>query len=486
MPASPAPERKQAPAPKRFPDRDDIERVRAEADRLEPGAEAPEARRLAGRVLARRDLGKLVFLDLVDRSGRIQLLCPLARTGEVDVHLGDVVGVTGHPTKSRRGEASLVVDELVLLSRIRSPLPDTFHGLTDVEQRYRRRYLDLLMNEDVRADFLLRARIVSATRRFLDQEGFVEVETPVLQPRYGGGFAEPFVTHSNELDTDLYLRIATELYLKRLIVGGLEKVYELGKDFRNEGVSYKHNPEFTQLEWYEAYADYRDTMDRMERLVEFVAKEAIGTTRVVFKGHEVDLKAPWKRVRLVDELATADLWTRDFDELKQRLAARGVEVSQDRTWAQLVDKAVTAYIEPRLIEPTILYDYPIELSPFARSTDDTSDHGAIRVLRWRHGARERVLGAERRRGTGGAVLDAGRGGGRRQPRGRAGRSGLRGGALVRDAADRRPRARHRPPRDGPGREGVDSRRHPLPRAARAALKNLSIPASTSHPKGRVR
>jgi lysyl-tRNA synthetase class 2 len=374
VPASPAPEREQEqeqpPAPKRFPDRDEIERVRAEADRLEPGAEAPEARRLAGRVLARRDLGKLVFLDLVDRSGRIQLLCPLARTGEVDVHLGDVVGVTGHPTKSRRGEASLVVDELVLLSRIRSPLPDTFHGLTDVEQRYRRRYLDLLMNEDVRADFLLRARIVSATRRFLDQEGFVEVETPVLQPRYGGGFAEPFVTHSNELDADLYLRIATELYLKRLIVGGLEKVYELGKDFRNEGVSYKHNPEFSQLEWYEAYADYRDTMDRMERLVEFVAKEAIGTTRVVFKGHEVDLKAPWKRVRLVDELAAADLWTRDFDELKQRLAARGVEVSQDRTWAQLVDKAVTAYIEPRLIEPTILYDYPIELSPFARSTDD--------------------------------------------------------------------------------------------------------------------
>jgi lysyl-tRNA synthetase, class II len=370
VPASPAPEQEQAPAPKRFPDRDEVARVRAEADRLEPGAEAPEARRLAGRVLARRDLGKLVFLDLVDRSGRIQLLCPLARTGEVDVHLGDVVGATGHPTKSRRGEASLVVDELVLLSRIRSPLPDTFHGLTDVEQRYRRRYLDLLMNEEVRGDFLLRARIVSATRRFLDQEGFVEVETPVLQPRYGGGFAEPFVTHSNELDADLYLRIATELYLKRLIVGGLEKVYELGKDFRNEGVSYKHNPEFTQLEWYEAYADYRDTMDRMERLVEFVAKEAIGTTRVEFRGHDVDLKAPWKRVKLVDELAAADLWTRDFDELKERLAARGVEVTQDRTWAQLVDKAITAYVEPRLIEPTILYDYPIELSPFARSTGD--------------------------------------------------------------------------------------------------------------------
>jgi len=356
--------------PKRFPDRDEIASVRVEAERLDPGDEAPEARRLAGRVLARRDMGKLVFLDLVDRSGRIQLICPLARTGEVDVHLGDVVGVTGHPTKSRRGEASLIVDELVLLSPIRAPLPDTFHGLTDVEQRYRRRYLDLLMNEDVRADFMLRARIVTAVRRFLDSEGFIEVETPVLQPRYGGGFAEPFVTHSNVLDQDLYLRIATELYLKRLIVGGLEKVYELGKDFRNEGVSYKHNPEFTQLEWYEAYADYRDTMNRMERLVEYVATETIGTTRVTFKGHDVDLKAPWKRVRLVDQLEAAGLWTRDFDDLKERLGSRGIEVSQDSTWAQLVDKAITAYVEPSLISPTILFDYPIELSPFARLTDD--------------------------------------------------------------------------------------------------------------------
>ncbi len=356
--------------PKRFPGRDEIADVRAEADALSPGVEAPESRRLAGRVLARRDMGKLVFLDLVDRSGRIQLLCPQARTGEVSVHLGDVVGAVGHPTKSRRGEPSLIVDELVLLSRNRAPLPDTFHGLTDVEQRYRRRYLDLLMNDEVRADFMLRTRVVTAVRRFLDDEGFVEVETPVLQPRYGGGFAEPFVTRSNVLDADLYLRIATELYLKRLIVGGLEKVYELGKDFRNEGVSYKHNPEFTQLEWYEAYADYRDTMERMERLVEFVANETLGTTRVVFKGHEVDLKAPWRRVRLVDELEEAGLWTRDFDELKTRLAAQGLDVAQDRTWAQLVDKAITAYVEPRLITPTILYDYPIELSPFARSTDD--------------------------------------------------------------------------------------------------------------------
>jgi lysyl-tRNA synthetase class 2 len=278
--------------------------------------------------------------------------------------------VAGKPAKSRRGEPSLIVDELVLLSRIRSPLPDTFHGLTDVEQRYRKRYLDLLMNEEVRADFMLRARVVSAIRRYLDGEGFVEVETPILQPRYGGAFAEPFVTHHNVLDQDLYLRIATELYLKRLIVGGLEKVYEIGKDFRNEGVTYKNNPEFTMLEWYEAYADYQDTMRRMESLVEFVALEALGTTKVTFKGHELDVKAPWKRIRLIDELESFDLWTHDFDELKARLESRGVDVSRDKTWSQLVDKAVTAYVEPRLIEPTILHDYPIELSPFARTTDD--------------------------------------------------------------------------------------------------------------------
>jgi lysyl-tRNA synthetase class 2 len=355
--------------PKRFPDRDQIERVREEAEGVEPGEEGAEARRLAGRVMARRDMGKLVFLDLVDRSGRIQLLCPEARTGSIDVHLGDVIGVTGKPTKSRRGEPSLIVDELVLLSRNRSPLPDTFHGLTDIEQRYRKRHLDLLMNEEVRRDFMLRARIVTAVRRYLDGEGFVEVETPVLQPRYGGAFAEPFVTHHNVLDQDLYLRIATELYLKRLIVGGLEKVYEIGKDFRNEGVTYKNNPEFTMLEWYEAYADYQDTMRRMENLIEFVALEALGTTKVTFKGHDVDLKAPWKRMRLIDELAEFDLWTTEYDDLKQRLEDRGVDVSRDKTWSQLVDKAVTAYIEPRLIEPTILYDYPIELSPFARVTD---------------------------------------------------------------------------------------------------------------------
>jgi lysyl-tRNA synthetase class 2 len=356
--------------PKRFPDRDAISTVRGEAAALEPGTESAETRRLAGRVMARRGHGKLTFIDLVDRFGRIQLLCDESRVGAVDVDLGDVVGVVGSPASSRRGEPSLAVDELTILSKNRSPLPDTFHGVTDQETRYRKRYLDLLMNEEARELFLLRSRVVTAIRRVLDDDGFVEVETPILQPRYGGAFAHPFVTHSNELDTDLYLRIATELYLKRLIVGGLERVYEIGKDFRNESVSFKHQPEFTMLEWYEAYADYGDTMSRIEGLVERVALETIGTTKVAFKGHEIDLRAPWRRVRFVGALEGLELWTRDAGELRARLEERQVDTAADKDWPQLVDHAFSHFVEPDLISPTIVHDYPIELSPFARSTDD--------------------------------------------------------------------------------------------------------------------
>jgi lysyl-tRNA synthetase, class II len=357
--------------PKRFPDRDEISAVRALADEVEPGEEGGSEHRLAGRVLARRDMGKLMFLDLVDRSGRIQLLVrPDDVPAASDLDLGDVVGVTGVPAKSRRGEPSLAVRELELLAKIRVPLPDTFHGITDVEQRYRRRYLDLLMNEGSRRDVQVRARVVSEARAYLDGEGFVEVETPILQPRYGGAFAEPFVTRSKLLDQELYLRIADELYLKRLIVGGLEKVYELAKDFRNEGYSYKHSPEFTQLEWYEAYADYRDTMLRIEALVERAAHEAVGGTKVTFRGHEVDLAPPWERVRFPDALEEAGVWTRDAEELRARLREKGVDTSHDRTWAQLLDHAYSAFVEPGLIQPTIVYDWPIEMSPFARTTDD--------------------------------------------------------------------------------------------------------------------
>jgi lysyl-tRNA synthetase, class II len=356
--------------PKRFPDRVEIAAVRVEAEPLEPGAEAESKRNVAGRVMGRRDMGKIVFLDLVDRSGRIQLLCPADRTGQVDVDLGDVVGAEGVPSKTRRGEPSLTVDELTLLAKIRRPLPDTFHGVTDTETRYRQRYLDLLMNEESRADFLLRARMVTAMRAYLDAQGFVEVETPILQPRYGGGFAEPFTTHSNLLDQDLYLRIADELYLKRLIVGGLEKVYELAKDFRNESYSYKHSPEFTQLEWYEAYADYRDTMVRTEELVESAALATIGGTKTTFRGHEVDLAKPWVRVRFPDALEAHGVWTRDVGELRAKLEAAGVDIGKDQTWSQLIDHAYSHFVEPELIQPTIVHDWPIELSPFARTTDD--------------------------------------------------------------------------------------------------------------------
>ena len=356
--------------PKRFPDRDQVAGVRAEAEQLEPGQEGEETRRLAGRVMARREHGKLTFLDLVDRSGRVQLFCQADRVDLPNVDLGDVVGVTGKAMKTRRGEPSLAVDALDVLAKIRRPLPDTFHGVTDVEARYRRRYLDLLMNEDARELTMLRARVVRASRDYLDGEGFVEVETPILQPRYGGAFAEPFVTHSDFLDRDVYLRIADELYLKRLIVGGLEKVYELSKDFRNEGISYKHSPEFTQLEWYEAYSDYRDTMERLEALVERAAQAALGGTKVTFRGHEIDLAPPWARVKFVEALEAHGAWSRDPDELRAKLDAADVDTSNDKTWAQLVDHAYSHFAEPELIQPTIVYDWPIEMSPFARTTDD--------------------------------------------------------------------------------------------------------------------
>ncbi len=356
--------------PKRFPDTVAIASVRAAAEQLEPGAEADSTVRVAGRVLGRRELGKLVFADLVDRSGKIQLLCDAARTGPVEIDLGDVVGVSGAPARARRGEPSIAVDELVLLGKNRSPLPDTFHGLTDTELRYRKRYLDLLMNEESRRDAIVRARMITAIRAHLDGEGFVEVETPILQPQYGGAFAEPFVTRSSYLDQDVYLRIADELYLKRLIVGGLEKVYEISKDFRNEGVSYKHSPEFTQLEWYEAYADYNDTMERLESLVEAAADVAIGGTQVTFRGHEIDLARPWARLKFVDALEAKDAWSRDQDELRAKLDAGGVDTSHDKTWAQLVDHAYSHFVEPEIVQPTFVIDWPIEMSPFARTTDD--------------------------------------------------------------------------------------------------------------------
>src|SRR5438552_1469194 len=351
--------------PKRFAEREEIAAVRAEAEKADPGDTLEQEHRVAGRVMARREMGKLTFLDLVDRSGRIQLISDQ----KVNLDLGDIVGATGRPGRSRRGEPSLTVTELQLLAKIRRPLPDTFHGVTDVETRYRQRYLDLLMSEDSRRLAATRTRMIQEIRAYLDGEGFIEVETPILQPRYGGGFAEPFVTHSNELDADLYLRIADEPHLKRPIVGGLEKVYELAKDFRNESISYKHSPEFTQVEWYEAYADYRDTMERTEALV-FRAAEVVGATKVTFRGLDIDLSPPWQRVKFIEALESKGIWSRDEAELRSKLQGAGVDTDRDRSWAQLADHAYSHFVEPELIQPTIVHDWPIELSPFARTTDD--------------------------------------------------------------------------------------------------------------------
>jgi lysyl-tRNA synthetase class 2 len=337
---------------------------------LAPGEETDAAYRVAGRLAARRVHGRAAFLDLVDRSGRIQLharedvLGPDSFERLVGLDLGDLVGVDGTAFRSRRGELTLRVTRAELLAKsLRAP-PEKFHGLEDVEVRYRRRELDLIANPEARELFILRSRVVSAVRRWLDDEGFLEVETPVLQPLYGGALARPFTTHHNALGRDLYLRIATELYLKRLIVGGLERVYELGKDFRNEGVSPKHNPEFTMLEWYEAYADYLDTAERLERLVAHVAAET---------GYDgaLPLAPPWRRVTLrdaIEERTGVDvLADRDRDALLAAAAARGIELPGDETWPQLVDELLSRYVEPELQAPTFVLDYPVELSPFAKA-----------------------------------------------------------------------------------------------------------------------
>jgi lysyl-tRNA synthetase class 2 len=366
--------------PHRFADRSAVADVLAAHDDLEPGASSGARYRLAGRVLGRRGMGKASFLDLEDRSGRIQLMASSDGLGAqyeqlLDVNLGDIVGVSGEAVRSRRGELSLQLDSYQLLAPCERPLPDKHHGLADVETRYRQRYLDLLINPEVRAEFELRARAITALRRELDGAGFIEVETPVLQPLYGGANARPFTTHHNELDRDLYLRIATELYLKRLIVGGLERVYEIGKDFRNEGVSFKHNPEFTLLEWYEAYADVDDAMTRTESLVAAAAIAANGTTRVTRDGLEVDLSPPWPRVplaRAIEERSGIDpLAVRDADELRRLAVAAGAAAAAgDKTWPQLVDRLLSHFVEPNVTTPVFLVDYPVELSPLARRRED--------------------------------------------------------------------------------------------------------------------
>ena len=342
-------------------------------DGLADGEETGDSYRVAGRLVARRGHGKSAFLDLLDRSGRIQLHAREDVLGEASheallhVDLGDVIGVEGTAFKTRRGELSLKLVSWELLAKSLRPPPDKFHGLEDTETRHRRRELDLVANPETRELFTKRARAIAATREWLDGEGFLEVETPVLQPLYGGALARPFTTHHNALDRDLYLRIATELYLKRLIVGGLDRVYELGKDFRNEGVSYKHNPEFTMLEWYEAYADYNDAANRLERLVAHVAEAVNGTTEVERDGRRIDLAPPWRRVTL--QAAILEETGIDIAEHPTRealAAAMDSEADEKEGWGKLVDGLLSKEVEPKLVQPTFVLDYPVEMSPFAK------------------------------------------------------------------------------------------------------------------------
>jgi lysyl-tRNA synthetase class 2 len=363
------------PFPHGFADREDIAEVRAAHEGLAAGTETDSRHRVAGRIVARRGHGKAAFLDLRDGSGQIQLharedlLGPKAFELLVDLDLGDFVGVEGTALATKRGgELSLAIDHWRLLTKSLRPPPDKFHGLEDVETRYRHRELDLLANEESRHAFALRARTIAETRRWLDDHGFVEVETPVLQPLYGGALARPFVTHHNALDRDFYLRIATELYLKRLVVSGMDRVYELGKDFRNEGVSHKHNPEFTMLEWYEAYADYEKTAHDLELLVADVAERVLGTTEIEREGVKFDLAPPWRRVTLRD--AVRERTGVDIAEHPTRealAAAMGGEPDPAEGWGKLVDGLLSRSVEPELVQPTFVVDYPVELSPFAKA-----------------------------------------------------------------------------------------------------------------------
>ena len=366
-----------ASLPHRFGDRDQIGALRTAEEQLEPEQSGERAWRISGRVLGRRGQGGVTFIDLEDVTGRVQLLAELERMGEEayevvrSVSIGDLVGVQGTAFRTRRGELSLQVAEWTFLAPCRLPFPDRHHGLQDVEVRHRQRYLDLMTDAEARERFIARARMIASIRRSLDEADFVEVETPVLQPLYGGAAARPFITHHNTLDRDLYLRVATELYLKRLVVGGLEKVYELGKDFRNEGVSHKHNPEFTMLEFYEAYADCEDVMGRTEQLVVAAAQAVCGTTKVTIKGQEVELAGPWPRITLgaaIEEKTGINPMTlgRDPKPLEDYLKSQGIDTSRDKTWAQLVDHLLSHYVEPTLISPTFIIDYPFELSPLSR------------------------------------------------------------------------------------------------------------------------
>ncbi len=349
--------------------------------RMEAGeVPTPQELRLAGRITSIRFMGKIAFFDLRDGSGKVQLFFSRERLGDGkyellrDLDIGDIIGVAGSLFRTKTGEVTLDVADFTVLCKSLKPLPEKWHGLVDVEKRYRRRYLDLIANEETKPLFVARSRIVSAVREFLVQRGFIEVETPVLQSVAGGALARRFKTHHEALDEDLYLRIALELHLKRLVVGGFDKVFEIGRVFRNEGISTKHNPEFTMLEVYEAYADYSDMMGLVEGMVCYVARETIGSTRVKFGNDTIDLSPPWRRVTLreaVKERSGIDFEDYpDVDSLRHKMEEMGMEVDPTKDRGRLVDELISTFVEPHLIQPTFLVDYPVEMSPLAKRKRD--------------------------------------------------------------------------------------------------------------------
>lgn len=336
---------------------------------------------IAGRLMSRRDMGKANFIDVHDSTGRMQVYVRINDVGEESYanfkkwDIGDIIGVKGFVFRTRRGEISIHAHAVTLLSKSLLPLPEKFHGLKDMEMRYRQRYLDLIMNPEVKGTFVKRSRIISEIRNFLDQKGYIEVETPVLNTIQGGATARPFITHHNALDMDLFLRIATELYLKRLIVGGMEKVYEIGRIFRNEGMDQKHNPEFTSIELYEAFTDYNGMMKITEDMISTVAQKVLGTMKVMYAGQEIDLTPPWRRLTMVDavkEYCGVDFGAIRGDHKAAVEAARsvGIEIEDGKSWGEALYAVFDEKIEEKLIQPTFILDYPVEVSPLTKRKPD--------------------------------------------------------------------------------------------------------------------
>ncbi len=361
---------------RRFERNTDIAGIRSRYEQIEPATETDFTAIIAGRLMALRTHGKASFADLKDGSGKIQLFASLNMLGEekyrdfTNLDIGDIIGVKGVVFKTRRGELSVKVEDYELLAKSLRPLPEKWHGLKDVETRYRQRYVDLIMNDDVKEVFLTRTRVVKLIREFLDSRGFIEVETPMLHPIPGGATARPFITYHNALDMNLYLRIAPELYLKRLIVGGFEKVYELNRNFRNEGISVKHNPEFTMLELYQAYADYYDMMDLMEEMITSIILEIKGSLKFSYQGIEINFERPWKRLTMIEairEFAGEEVsFDMDLRELRKIAEKYGAEIKDYYGKGKDITEIFEKAVEEKITDPVIIYDYPLEVSPLAR------------------------------------------------------------------------------------------------------------------------